>query len=271
MKIIKKGIVYRVTQGPFRYQAWPSLCMDEKGTLYAVCSGHRAGHVCPFGKDLMFKSDDGGENWTAPQIINDTWLDDRDAGITYLGGGKMLLAYFCHPKDVYMGMWRNWIVGGCDPNYKELCEGMLKCYENFTPEQNKAGSFIKRSLDYGNSWSEAIQVQISAPHGAVLTASGRLLYLGKETQGTLNRYIVDADDSLDPTPVEDRKHIFLYESFDEGVTWEKVSKLPVPEGLAPGNLHEPHIVELPSGELVASIWTRTSKGGLSMGSICNTI
>ena len=87
---MKQGIIYRKTDGPFRYQAWPSVCCDENGVLYAVCSGHRVAHVCPFGKNLMFTSHDGGETWSPPIIVNDTRLDDRDAGITYLGNGKMI-------------------------------------------------------------------------------------------------------------------------------------------------------------------------------------
>ena len=94
MKILKQGIVHRKTEGPCRYQAWPSLCKDENGVLYAVWSGDRSSHVCPFGKNLMSISRDGGEKWCPPIIVNDTWLDDRDGGITYLGDGKMLISYF---------------------------------------------------------------------------------------------------------------------------------------------------------------------------------
>ena len=75
MEIIKTGIVHRKTEGPCRYQAWPSLCIDENGVLYAVWSGDRSSHVCPFGKNLMSISRDGGEKWCPPIIVNDTWLD----------------------------------------------------------------------------------------------------------------------------------------------------------------------------------------------------
>jgi hypothetical protein len=36
MQIIKQGIVHRVTEGPCRYQAWPSVIQDENGVLYAA-------------------------------------------------------------------------------------------------------------------------------------------------------------------------------------------------------------------------------------------
>ena len=96
---MKFGIVNRSESGIFRYQGWPTVCRDENGVLYAVCSGHRIGHICPFGKNLMYKSFDEGETWSAPMIINDTVLDDRDGGIVSLGGGKLLMTYFNHPRD----------------------------------------------------------------------------------------------------------------------------------------------------------------------------
>lgn len=253
MKIIKKGIVFRATEGPFRYQAWPSVCKDENGTLYAVCSGHRSSHVCPFGKNLMFTSSDGGEKWSVPSIVNDTWLDDRDAGITYLGNGKMLLSWFNHPAEIYRGIWRNWIVGDAQPEFRPMIEGFLEAYGNYTPEQNNAGSFVKLSSDYGKTWGDPIRTLVSAPHGPVMTAGGRLLYVGREFPGLASRYTTSIDNPDDKVPQEDRSRLFLCESFDEGKTWELVSKLPVCEGSSNENFCEPHLVELPDGELIVAI------------------
>lgn len=36
------------------------MSKDEKGTLYAVVSGFRVRHICPFGKTCMHISKDGG-------------------------------------------------------------------------------------------------------------------------------------------------------------------------------------------------------------------
>ena len=255
MQIIKKGIIYRASAGPFRYQAWPTVCKDENGVLYAAWSGHRASHVCPFGMNLMSVSIDGGESWDCPRIINDTWMDDRDAGLTYLGDGEMILSYFHHPKTVYANEWRNWILDDTKSDnaiFRKMLEGYLYAYDQMNGEEDTPGSFIKISYDYGRSWSEARKVPISAPHGAVMTASGRLLYLGRECPGALSRYR-KLEVSDDTAPEEDRERIFLYESFDRGLSWEKVSKLPMPEGETVANMYEPHIAELPSGELVAAI------------------
>ncbi len=254
MKIIKRGIVYRAKEGPCRYQAWPTVCKDEKGVLYAAWSGHRASHVCPFGMDLMSVSLDGGESWDCPRIINDTWMDDRDAGLTYLGNGEMLLTYFHHPKTVYSNEWRSWILDDTKEDnavFRKMLEGYLAAYDEMDDETETPGSFLKKSYDYGRSWGEAIKVPIFAPHGAVLTGSGRLLYLGKENSGALSRYR-KLERSDDPTPEEDRNRIFLYESFDKGLSWEKVSRLPLPEGFE-DKFYEPHVAELQSGELVAAI------------------
>ncbi len=257
MEIIKRGIVYRAEAGPFRYQAWPSLAIDERGVLYAVFSGHRSSHVCPFGKNLMCTSVDGGETWSTPQIINDTWLDDRDTGITYLGDGKMLITYFNHPKNVYSGIWRHWVINDAQPPYKAMCNAALDAYEFYTPEQDNSGAFVKKSCDYGRTWGESIKVPITAPHGAVKTPSGRLLFLGKEFPGYEGRYRNGPDNlenENDPTPREDRGRIFLYESFDEGESWVKLSKLELPDGgIVAQNLHEPHIIELENSELIAAI------------------
>ena len=48
------GLVGRTPEGFFRYQAWPTVVRGEDGTLYAASSGHRLGHVCPFGKNLLY-------------------------------------------------------------------------------------------------------------------------------------------------------------------------------------------------------------------------
>ena len=150
MKILKQGIVHRKTEGPCRYQAWPSLCKDENGVLYTVCSGNRLGHLCLFGKNYLYKSFDGGESWTPPMIINDTYLDDRDAGITYLGGGKMLLTYFCHPWQFYAER-RQWVDGYTNATTRAMAYGLLDGYANMPDERNKHGSFVRLSRDYGNS------------------------------------------------------------------------------------------------------------------------
>ena len=187
----------------------------------------------------MFVSRNGGEDWSCPVIVNDTWLDDRDAGITYLGNGRMLLSYFHHPKGLYSGEWRSWIVGDAEEAFRPMVNAMLDAYSSFSSGQDSPGSFVRLSRDYGRSWEAPVQVPVSAPHGAVKTASGRLLYLGKEFHSG--------------GPDEDRGQILLYESTDGGQTWERRSRLSFPQGCGASNMHEPHLTELPDGRLIAAI------------------
>lgn len=235
---IGKGIVYRSTEGPFRYQAWPTVCRDEKGILYAVFSGMRVGHVCPFGKNLMSVSRDGGKTWSAPAVINDSWLDDRDAGICSMGSGRFVLSYFNHPVQLYR-KWRNWIGSFTDAFSYGMTMGTLDTYASYTAEMNHAGSFIRISEDGAQTWGAPIKVPVSSPHGPISAGDGRLLWLGKEMYSGL--------------PEGERESILLMESRDSGKSWSTLSEIAVPEGLSVKNLHEPHLAALPDGGLLGAI------------------
>ena len=99
------GLISRMEAGMFTYHGWPSVCIDDEGVLYAVCSGYRCLHICPFGKTLLFISRDLGETWSAPLVVNDTALDDRDAGVLWLGEKKLLVTWFIHPAAVYLDQY----------------------------------------------------------------------------------------------------------------------------------------------------------------------
>ena len=85
---MEQGVIYRKTDGLFDYCGWPTVARDENGKIYVVCSGHRLGHVCPYGENYMFISDDNAKSWWGPLVINNSRFDDRDGGIAayaYLG------------------------------------------------------------------------------------------------------------------------------------------------------------------------------------------
>ena len=109
------GIVNRAQNSVFSYQGWPSIARDENGTLYVVASGLRVSHVCPFGKTVMYISKDEGKTWTPPIIINDTYMDDRDAGILYMGNGHLLVSWFTHSASAYTTLWNETIESMTSP------------------------------------------------------------------------------------------------------------------------------------------------------------
>lgn len=234
---MKHGVIFRTTEGFFRYHAWPTVCQTEDGRLYAVCSGERASHVCPFGKNLLFVSEDRGETWSLPMIVNDTWMDDRDAGICALGNGKLLISYFHHPTSFYH---KNigWIEKCQPPREKNLSMCAFETYHEFTPSMDTKGSFIKKSSDSGKTWGTPIRVPVTSPHGPIKCSDGRLLWLGKEWH------------TDDP---EHQDGILLAESRDDGETWKVLSQVPWPDGCIPKNFCEPDVLELPNGTLLGAI------------------
>lgn len=233
------GIVNRAKNSLFTYQGWPSVCRDENGTLYAVSSSFRLRHVCPFGKTAMYVSRDGGKTWCPPIVINDTYLDDRDAGIVYMGNGRMLVTWFCHPASVYLSEYAPYL-RNFDPKIESQVSGaMLDSYAMLPEEYTKGGSFIRISEDYGVTWSETIQIPVSAPHGPSVCADGTLIYLGKEHYA--------------PAGTEENAVIAAYASTDGGYTWERRGRCDKPAELSWDHFHEPHVIELPDGTLYGTI------------------
>jgi len=237
------GIVYRNPNTLFRYNAWPTICRDDEGVLYTVFSGLRGQHVCPFGKTCLCKSYDNGKTWSAPLIVNDTWLDDRDAGILCLGGKKMMVSWFTHPAEHYVNAARGaiWV-----PSVSLMDE----LYPSIPEEHGKGGSFLRVSEDGGLTWGDTYTLPISAPHGPIQRRDGSLLYLGKEL-------LAIWDDSIEGPDV-----ILAMESRDDGKTWTELGKVPLPdvEGISwERHLHEPHVLELANGRLLGVIrgeWPR---------------
>ena len=222
----------------FRYNGWPTICKDDRGVLYATASSYRMSHVDPCGKNIMFLSFDEGKTWTCPIVVNDSYIDDRDTGITYCGNGKMVMTWFTELPESY---WEH--LQDCEWFDKvdiEVVKGISKALRAL-PEgtcESLLGSFVKVSEDYGVTWSDAIKVPLTNPHGVSVCADGTLIYMGKK---------------MDPDYLPDNP-ILLYSSHDGGYTWEYTGEVPVGEGLASyEDMHEPHVIELPNGRLLGAI------------------
>jgi len=244
MERIANGIVHRAQGSIFGYHGWGSVARDEAGTLYAVASAFRVSHVCPFGKTAMYISKNGGKTWTPPIVINDTYLDDRDAGIVYLGNGRMVVSWFTHSAVAYQSIYADCIRDFAEPAAKVATQGMLEGYDHLPEREKLAGSYVRVSEDYGVTWSEPILLPISAPHGPSLCRDGSLIYLGVE--------IYDSDRVTFCKDIGSRPAC-LYRSRDGGYTWEKEATLPVPAWQnAKLHIDEPHVLELPDGSLLGA-------------------
>ena len=95
-----------ICKQPGRYIGWPTIGRTPDGTLLAVFSGDRDAHIDPFGKTMLVRSSDCGQTWGAPELINDTPLDNRDAGLCACRDGSVLVSWFTshYTDEQYMAM-----------------------------------------------------------------------------------------------------------------------------------------------------------------------
>ncbi len=232
------GVICRLPGERFGYFGWPTVAQMEDGTLVVASSGLRAEHVCPFGKTVLNVSRDSGASWSAPRVIQDSLIDDRDAGVVDLGGGKLLVTWFRSDTRIYADA--GWL-----PEAERKTWGSI--FATWTDGQVNAllGSWVMLSADAGETWCEPLRAPVSTPHGPILLKSGDLLYLGK-------RYKTwdDMGASL----------ITAARSTDGGRAWETVGTVPVCDKTDPANYHEPHVVELPSGRLLGMIRIQDHSG-----------
>ncbi len=221
-----------------RYIGWPTVILTQEKELVAVFSGDRDYHVCPWGKTQMIKSTDMGETWSEPVTINNTPLDDRDAGILQTSKGTLLVTWFTSKFFIY----------ACEEKDDRWpVETWERHIEKISAETQKKwlGNWVRRSEDGGRTWGEYIPTIVNAPHGPVQLADGRLLYLG------INQIIGDKKSENPP----DQQRMAAAESVDDGLTWNIIGYIPVPEGMendAKG-CHELHVAECKDGKIVAMI------------------
>lgn len=234
IEIVRRGTVHDNTENNFGYSGWPSVAWSDNGELLAVFSGDRLGHVCPFGKVLLRRSSDEGRTWSTPEVVVDTPLDDRDAGVTRLGDGRLLVTTFNNTR----AMQREYAAN--DRRHGDAMNAMIRAYcEMVTDAQETKyyGALAVLSDDNGYSWSEPFHTPVSAPHGAVQLTDGRILYAGTAAPGKT---------APEATP------ILVAESRD-GRTWKHLASVGrCPELTACGH-YEPHLCELKNGHIVLTI------------------
>ncbi|MBP5639135.1 MAG: exo-alpha-sialidase [Victivallales bacterium] len=284
MQIIKHITVCSRPYERFGYFAWPSIAKQADGTLVVAASGLRFAHCCPWGRSVIIKSSDNGETWTEPVVVNNTPLDDRDAGIVSLGGQRLALTWFNSDslriwqkfKDAYTGKWdEDHADGGA----------ILEAMDDDTVRQN-LGSFLRVSLD-GEYWGPVKRVPVTTPHGFIVLKDSSWLYLGK---------LWRVPTAEEKTCRGEGLPVVAYRSTDEGNSWIQLGSVPgtatpecggdfieqsgrllnhvkFPDTVKPdydGIYFEPHVVELDNGELLGAVryqypyktcLTRSTDGG----------
>ena len=235
-QIIGSQIIHK---HPGRYVAWPMVARAVNGELLVVFSGDREGHVCPYGKTFLMRSDDDGASWAQPELINNSPMDDRDAGLCVCADGTLIVSWFTtwrNPLDETLSPeWREHLQKIGDADIEQWTRGDL-----MDSELVRRGHWIRRSTDNGRSWQEPIAVPVTAPNGPNTTADGRLVFIGNNSYRRSDR----------------SSALACAESSDNGLSWQVIAEISMfpdavpsdPEGVR--YLGEPHVVEVADGHLL---------------------
>lgn len=222
-----------ICRKPDRYLAWPCITRTPAGDLLVAFSGDREAHTCPFGKTQLIRSSDDGRTWSDPETINDTPLDDRDAGIVALRDGTLILRWFtlwCPPDHERHkhDHWRDH-AASLDAADVERWTGPT----NYDADGGKRGHWVRRSTDGGTTWEPPLHVVGTSPKPPYELADGTLLMIGNTGYNRLDR----------------SSEIAIERSADQGRSWDVIARLPM--FVEAGYLCEPHLVEAAPGQLVA--------------------
>lgn len=268
----------------FKNCKWPTIAVDENDKLYVVASGPRMTHVCPFGATVMTESEDGGDTWSSPRMISNTIMDDRDAGITYLGNGKMLASYFTQPGDAYLpggsgyasitkghaapewaAEWDSFgnPVGGIVGTYVKMLRYIKNTDKSYDLSE---ASYVIHSSDYGKTWdTERYSFVGSGYTSEMQTALENYQYTKPGTKvpvtschGPLvlsDGTLLYAGKVLDPVD-QPMDSMAVYTSHDDGMTWDYLSEIPIPVGYEYNCFHELSVAEAKEGTLVCAIRTQ---------------
>ena len=240
VNVIDEGSVFSNPDLVFGYCGWPSIVKTENNELLAVYSGNRISHLDPFGKVILQRSRDEGKTWSARSIVIETPLDDRDAGILALPGGKVLVSTFNIHRERQAGWWK-------DPSTDSNLSNAYLAAVSDEMEKKHFGSLISVSNDSGFSFEPPFKVPVTAPHGPSLCKDGSVIYAGP--------YF--------PHYTHENK-IGIYKSGDLH-NFQLLTDLIINHDEKGVFCSEPHIIELKSGRLVLHLRTQHEKKPTTQG------
>lgn len=222
---------------PPLYHGWPTLAKRSNGELLLAFSGGRETHVCPFGRLEWMRSNDDGKTWGWPQVLYDSPIDDRDAGVTETAKGTLLVTNFTSLAYIPILERAERTPVGQSGGFadEKLLDEWRAIHGRLSEQQrqNELGCFMIRSIDDGINWTARYRVPMNSPHGPIVTSDGRLLYPGKALYGD--------------------KKIGIWESTDDGLSWQLLATIPTREGDSYEKYHELHAVEAANGILICHI------------------
>ena len=231
----------------FNYFAWPTVTRLPDGRLAMYASGMRTRHVCPFGKVTVCYSEDDGATWSKPEILINTPLDDRDAGVA-VAGNRVCVTTFNNT----VAFQRMIAERDAEVMPEELKKAIFEHLDSMDAESAESaekeyfGSLCFISEDGGKNFSAPIRVPVSAPHGPSVTLDGRFIYVGRRMDTKYDAG-AEAENSTDKIQcyLENEKGEFEHLSTIADIDAEVDGRAVEP--------CEPHCIVLPSGRIVAHI------------------
>jgi sialidase-1 len=210
------------------YHGWPTLARSRNGDLLVAYSGGREAHVCPFGRVELIRSSDEGRSWSWPQVLMDSPIDDRDAGIVETRTGTLLVTTFTSlAYEPQLAKATSW------PADRLARWQAVQRRASSAERRALLGSWILRSTDGGMTWSAPFRTPLNSPHGPVALKDGRLIYAGKQLWSG--------------------EKVGVAESSDDGATWRWLSDIPARPGDDALQYHELHAVEATDGRILVHI------------------
>ena len=217
------------------YHGWPTVLRTGDNRLMAVCSGNRKKHVCPYGRLWLYVSSDNGLSWQGPEQLSSGPLDDRDGGICQAADGSLLVHYFTSTAAFFR------------PKRLSAAEQKIAETINLQTLRKEHGFWMRRSTDGGKTWSEKYRVPLNSPHGPTLMKDGRLFFAGQK----------DGNGAGEMTGIPEFGAAF---SSDNGLSWQVVSTIALPDGHDRRKIHEAHGIEAPDGTLIVQYRNHNCSG-----------
>ncbi len=202
---------------PMQMYAWPGLVKISNNELLAAAS-ERRGHLCPYGREVIMRSYDGGKSWSLPQEVYNSELDDRDSNLLLMPGGNIMLSFFTATAFANSTLRDKW-----GSRAERVTEKMRK---------ELLGTWTMTSDDNGINWSQPCRMPVGQHISPVLLSDNSLLTIGQPWDGSNNGLLV-------------------YKSIDAGASWHKAGKIACKQIDGNPILNENHILETFPGRLIA--------------------
>ena len=166
-----------ISYEPQYYHGWPTLTRRHNGELLVAYSGGREAHICPFGRVELMVSHDNGGSWGWSQVVLDSAMDARDAGVLETAQGRLLVTTFtslAYERDLLAAETK---AGSAGAWTDEKLKTWRAAHNRLSAAQREAGfgQWMVRSSDGGTTWSARYPSIVSSPHGPIQLSAGRLI------------------------------------------------------------------------------------------------